>query len=163
MGQITVTLDLDDLAFEAVEQETNVEHLIRQYCAEEVQKHIREKVFDKLGDQMSTQAKAMIEKEVNAVIQRQLEGKIIHFYDMWGREKEEPISIDDFVRRELEALLNKSSDYKKEIARKLDYAMRDEVERQCGKLVEEAREKMMDEIRNKVGSAVLKLAGNVTY
>lgn len=163
MGQITVTLDLDDLAFEAVEQETNVEHLIRQYCAEEVQKHIREKVLDKLGDQMSTQAKAMIEKEVNAVIQRQLEGKIIHFYDMWGREKEEPISIDDFVRRELETLLNKSSDYKKEIAQKLDYAMRNEVERQCGKLVEEAREKMMDEIRNKVGSAVLKLAGNVTY
>ena len=162
MGQITVTLDLDDLAFEAVEQETNVEHLIRQYCAEEVQKHIREKVLDKLGDQMSTQAKAMIEKEVNAVIQRQLEGKIIHFYDMWGREKEEPISIDDFVRRELEDLLNKSSDYKKEIARKLDYAMRNEVERQCGKLVEEAREKMMDEIRNKVGSAVLKLAGSVT-
>ena len=87
MGQITVTLDLDDLAFEAVEQETNVEHLIRQYCAEEVQKHIREKVLDKLGDQMSTQAKAMIEKEVNAVIQRQLEGKIIHFYDMWAERK----------------------------------------------------------------------------
>ena len=63
----------------------------------------------------------------------------------------------------MEDLLNKSSDYKKEIARKLDYAMRNEVERQCGKLVEEAREKMMDEIRNKVGSAVLKLAGNVTY
>ena len=77
MGQITVTLDLDKLAFEAVEQETNVEHLIRKYCAEEVEKHIQEKVLGKLGDQMSTQAKAMIEKEVNTVVQRQLEGKII--------------------------------------------------------------------------------------